>query len=49
MYEKDLLVRHYDDKKDVVQGSDRYGQHDREIGGIKYDGFVIKDDTDVIY
>ena len=44
VYEKDFLVRHYDDKKDVVQGSDRY-----EIGGIKQDGFVIKDDSNVIY
>lgn len=49
VFEKDFLVRHYDGKKDVVQGSDRYGQHDREIGGIKQDGFVVKDDSDVIY
>ena len=49
VHEKDFLVRHYDDKKDIVQGSDRHGQHDRKIGGIKYDGFVIKDDLDVIY
>lgn len=49
VFEKDFLVRHYDDKKDVVQGSDRHGQHDRKIGGIKQDGFVVKDDSNVIY
>lgn len=49
VFEKDFLVRHYNGKKDVVQGSDRYGQHDRKIGGIKQDGFVVKDDSNVIY